>query len=241
MRSTTAKGQNSSEETVVERGARTILSRYEDHTTAPHDTLSSLQIVNNAKMTVHYHFHDHQHAAEVEAPAKAVEESTDQQQPVARIDNPSSFEQPEPGEIQDIPSRSQSTMNCTTGAAKRTFSGTGSADTGVHPSPAKRMKKQDSHASEIAALAGECSLQAHFANPRDQFVPGEPAKASAPKTKPTYMCRHCQMWFTDRENTNSACGVHTGKCFQNVPSCKKLSQKLTIRGRTKDRLQMGHC
>lgn len=217
VRTSTARGNDSSEDTVVERDARTILSRYEDNTTAPHDALKSLQIVNNAKMTVHYHFHDHQHTVESEASAGAVKEDTDQQQPAAHLDNSSSFEQLEQGEIREgTPFLAQSTGGFSTGVAKRSFSETGPSDTQAYPPPAKRIKEQDSCPSNnTAAATSNHAFQAHLATPQDQTAPGEPVQVSAPHQSETVrVCRHCKMRFTDKENNKSACGVHKGRYFQ---------------------------
>lgn len=240
MRTSTARGNDSSEDTVVERDVRTILSRYEDNTTAPHDALKSLQIVNNAKMTVHYHFHDHQHTVESEASATAVKEDTDQQQPVAHIDNSSSFEQLEQGEIREgTPFLAQNTGGSSTGVAKRLFSETGTSDTQAYPPPAKRIKEQDSCPSNTEAAMSIHEVQARLTTLQDQNAPGEPVQVSAPQSETVRVCRHCKSRFTDKENNKSACGVHKGRYFQS--NRNKLTQTLTTCYRTKGLLQMGRC
>lgn len=234
LRATTIPRDNSTE-TLLDRDSRTILSRYEDNTTAPQDALRSLQIVNHAKMTVHYHFHDHQHADEREPGQPLVEKDTNVEGPVAQIDTVDPWEQPEPGEIRsETPFGAEGIeyqgMRTThdevpTRFAKRALSETVSSTT----HPAKRVKEEDGNRpSHTTAPMNIHSLQALFANHQSPSAPVGPAQPVASQPKPVQAppakalpskakkCRHCKIWFNEKDNHNSACGVHTGKLIPSV-------------------------
>lgn len=251
------RGNDSSEDTLVDPDSRTILSRYEDHTTAPRDTLRSLQIVNHAKMTVHYHFHDHQHLAESEAVAKDV----DQQGPSDQMDNLSTLratspEELEPGEVplymplQAISSKNRRTSaadeEASTKSAKRSISETVPSNTQVYLPPAKRVKDRDPSLSIPAAPLNVNSLHALFGKPQGQAVVTGLAQMPATQPKPApssqthgLKCRHCKKWFTVKDNHSSACGVHKGKAICLSIGPERYAQVLIVYYRAKERLQGG--
>lgn len=197
QRATTARANDSSEDTLADRSARTLLDRYEDGTTAPQDALGSLQIVNHAKMTVHYHFHDHQHVAERDTAARPVDkpEDSDHQGLIGQANTPTSIEQPEPGEIRDSSAsfcaQSIEDRGAGTGAkdqaattkksTKRSVSETVAPNTQAHLPPAKRVKVQEAVLPPPGAPMNVHSLHALFGNPQGQAGSGGPAPRSAPQ------------------------------------------------------------
>lgn len=185
-------------------------------------------------MTVHYHFHDHQHADEREPGQPLGEKDTSAQGPVAQVDTVDSWEQPEPGEIRnDRPLGAQSIeyqgMRTThdevpTRFAKRALSETVSSTTQGNLPPAKRVKEEDSNRpSNTMAPMNIYSLQALFANHQSPAAPVGPVQPVASQSKPVQApltaakkCRHCKIWFIEKDNHDSACGVHTGKLIPSV-------------------------
>lgn len=249
----------------MDPGSRTILARHEDNATAPHDALRSLQIVNHAKMTVHYHFHDHQHTGEGEPlqqqPVQQLGEGgTGEQGPGAQADTLDASEQIEPGEIrEDVPlgpstngHRGMRTTNdqapTLSAAAKRPLSETVPATTQVYLPPSKRIKEESNGPSSTNAPMDIHSLQARFGNPQGREAParlappvdprqskGQPALPWAQGPK---QCRHCKVWFEEKDNNDTACGVHSGTFtpnqFLNKPREGVVAKILTKFCRPKD-------